>query len=772
MSFGRCKCSAFVMASSLNYAMQVRNLERGVDVLVATPGRLVDMVEKDRVSLRLIKYLAIDEADRMLDMGFEPQIRRIVEQLDMPLAGARQTLLFSATFPNDIQMLASDFLSNYIFLAVGRVGSSTELIAQKVEFVEDMDKKRHLKDLLHARREAVNSGKQELTLVFVETKRRADFLESWLSRNGFPAVAIHGDKVQVERERVLRSFKSGTTPIMVATDVASRGLDIPNVAHVVNFDLPQCIDDYVHRIGRTGRAGKSGLATAFFNSKNFSLAKALADIMKETNQEIPPWLGEYDGQSFDVGNNGMLRNYRSSKFSGRDFRRGSKVEKKNSNTSYSNYSCSTATDHHAPAYADYSNSLADQQLGCQLGYESIEPSVLVALTDERPFLQRGGEKKTDRPPPRARLRSLSVPSSSSSGQVSMEGNKDDALKCLRIGKEALDAGDPARALRFITKARRLDPSLPVDDLLSKIDQKSGAKPRADSIGAVPSPVDQPSIRKRAQSNDPSSTSPSLAGAYTEEQVTIVRDIKRKKDYYEILGLEKNCSEDDVKKAYRKLSLKVHPDKNKAPGAEEAFKIVSRAFQCLSNEESRKKYDLTGTEEVVYDQRAARQGTAHGFNGFYEAEFDADEIFRNFFFGGMHPATTQYRTYNFRTGTGQRNGDNGSDGFNLRFLIQLLPVLLILLLNFFPSSEPVYTLSRSYPYEHKFMTQKGVNYYVKSKKFEQDYPPGSAERAGLELKVERDYVSILAQNCRYEMQRQQWGFVTETPHCEMLRQFDV
>lgn len=193
---------------SLNCTLQVRNLERGVDVLVATPGRLVDMVEKNRVSLRMIKYLAIDEADRMLDMGFEPQIRTIVEQMDMPPAGTRQTLLFSATFPNDIQvclllfpwnnlsracmvqilkslafiefvfsnacllnfvfphlfsilqMLASDFLSNYIFLAVGRVGSSTELITQKVEFVEDMDKKRHLKDLLlHAKGEAVHHGK-------------------------------------------------------------------------------------------------------------------------------------------------------------------------------------------------------------------------------------------------------------------------------------------------------------------------------------------------------------------------------------------------------------------------------------------------------------------------------------------------------------------------------------------------------------------------------------------------------------------------------------
>lgn len=191
-----------------------------------------------------------------------------------------------------------------------------------------------------------------------------------------------------ERERALRSFKNGTTPIMVATDVASRGLDIPDVAHVVNFDLPRCIDDYVHRIGRTGRAGKSGLATAFFNSKNISLAKALMEIMKEANQEVPCWLAEYAEQSFDVGNNnGMSRNHRSSKFSGRDFRRGSKFGKKNS-TSNSNYDYSTATDDYAPAHVDDSYgspanyncpnmvevASADQSLGHGLGYESIEPS--------------------------------------------------------------------------------------------------------------------------------------------------------------------------------------------------------------------------------------------------------------------------------------------------------------------------------------------------------------------------------------------------------------
>ncbi|KAH1232958.1 hypothetical protein AAZX31_09G098400 [Glycine max] len=299
---------------------QLRELERGVDILVATPGRLVDLLERARVSLQMIRYLALDEADRMLDMGFEPQIRKIVEQMDMPPPGMRQTLLFSATFPKEIQALASDFLSNYVFLAVGRVGSSTDLIAQRVEYVLESDKRSHLMDLLHAQRETGVNGKQGLTLVFVETKKGADALEHCLCVNGFPAASIHGDRTQQERELALRSFKTGNTPILVATDVAARGLDIPRVAHVVNFDLPNDIDDYVHRIGRTGRAGKMGLATAFFNEGNLNLAKSLADLMQEANQEVPAWLSRYAARAIYSGGN---RNRKSggSRFGGRDFRK-------------------------------------------------------------------------------------------------------------------------------------------------------------------------------------------------------------------------------------------------------------------------------------------------------------------------------------------------------------------------------------------------------------------------------------------------------------------
>ncbi|KAJ7980558.1 DEAD-box ATP-dependent RNA helicase [Quillaja saponaria] len=298
---------------------QLRELERGVDILVATPGRLVDLLERARVSLQMIRYLALDEADRMLDMGFEPQIRKIVQQMDMPPPGVRQTMLFSATFPKEIQRLASDFLASYIFLAVGRVGSSTDLIVQRVEFVLESDKRSHLMDLLHAQRANGVQGKQALTLVFVETKKGADSLEHWLCMNGFPATTIHGDRSQQEREYALRSFKSGNTPILVATDVAARGLDIPHVAHVVNFDLPNDIDDYVHRIGRTGRAGKTGLATAFFNENNASLARALADLMQESNQEVPAWLSRFAARSSFGG--GRNRRSGGGRFGGRDVRR-------------------------------------------------------------------------------------------------------------------------------------------------------------------------------------------------------------------------------------------------------------------------------------------------------------------------------------------------------------------------------------------------------------------------------------------------------------------
>ncbi|KAK1413949.1 hypothetical protein QVD17_29686 [Tagetes erecta] len=356
----------------------------------------------------------------------------------------------------------------------------------------------------------------------------------------------------------------------------------------------------------------------------------------------------------------------------------------------------------------------------------------------------------------------------------MDGNKDEALRCLNIGKQALALNDRVRALKFISKAQRLDPSLPVQDLLSNLDSNhpvnnSPNSPKSPANGAGAG--DSSGVRSRVPATGSGSGSGSVS--YTDEQVMIVREIKMKKDYYEILGLEKSASVEDVKKAYRKLSLKVHPDKNKAPGSEEAFKKVSKAFQCLSVDESRKQYDVIGSDEVVYERRGRGGGGGGYNNGFYH-DVDAEEIFRNFFFGGMNPrATTQFTGFSFGSANGVRmqGGGNGSSG--MRTLLQVLPVLLILLLNFLPSNEPVYTLSRTYGYDHALTTQKGVNFYVKSSEFEQDYPLDSEERLKLEERIEHDYVSILSHNCRLEIQRLHWGYYQqETPNCDRLKKFEA
>ncbi len=216
-------------------------------------------------------------------MGFEPQIRRIVEQEGMPQGDDRQTMMFSATFPPNIQRLASDFLRDYIYLTVGRVGSASKDVSQALEYVEQQEKIDHLMRFLLT----IEEG---LILIFVETKRSCDYIEDILCAKGFPACSIHGDKSQREREDALRSFRGGHTPVMVATDVAARGLDIPNVTNVVNFDLPTNIDDYVHRIGRTGRAGNTGAALSFINEKNTNIARELRDLLSENDQDVPAWL--------------------------------------------------------------------------------------------------------------------------------------------------------------------------------------------------------------------------------------------------------------------------------------------------------------------------------------------------------------------------------------------------------------------------------------------------------------------------------------------------
>jgi len=319
-----------VVYGGANVGEQMRDLDRGCHLLVATPGRLVDMLERGRISLEHCRYLVLDEADRMLDMGFEPQIRRIVEQDNMMKTGQRQTLMFSATFPKEIQMLARDFLHDYIFLAIGRVGSTSENITQKVVWVEEHDKRSFLLDLLDAAGlNQTTESEPSLTLVFVETKKGADQLDEYLYREGFPVTSIHGDRTQREREEALKRFRCGRSPILVATAVAARGLDIPNVKHVINFDMPSDVEEYVHRIGRTGRMGNLGLATSFFNEKNRNLTKDLVELIVESNQELPGWLEALAMESRSFGGGRPRGGRGKSNFGSRDYRMEGRREQNN-----------------------------------------------------------------------------------------------------------------------------------------------------------------------------------------------------------------------------------------------------------------------------------------------------------------------------------------------------------------------------------------------------------------------------------------------------------
>lgn len=225
----------------------------------------------------------------------------------------RHTMMFSATFPPNIQRLASDFLNDYIFLTVGRVGSASKDVTQTVEFVEEHDKMETLMRFLLT----IDEG---LILIFVETKRSCDYVEDVLCTRGFPACSIHGDKSQREREDALRAFKRAATPVMVATDVASRGLDIPNVTQVINYDLPTNIDDYVHRIGRTGRAGNTGSALSFVNEKNSGIIRDLRDLLDENEQDVPPWLNQMCQYTGGRGGGGRRGRNSGNSFGGRDFR--------------------------------------------------------------------------------------------------------------------------------------------------------------------------------------------------------------------------------------------------------------------------------------------------------------------------------------------------------------------------------------------------------------------------------------------------------------------
>uniref|UniRef100_A0A803N4Q2 J domain-containing protein n=1 Tax=Chenopodium quinoa TaxID=63459 RepID=A0A803N4Q2_CHEQI len=295
----------------------------------------------------------------------------------------------------------------------------------------------------------------------------------------------------------------------------------------------------------------------------------------------------------------------------------------------------------------------------------------------------------------------------------MDGNKDEALKCIGIAKEAIASGNKDRALKFIRIAQRLNSALSLDDLIAVCEKMDSSASGPSENG---SHVDK---SETGVSSGPKSGEVSNGERnYTEEHVKLIKQVTKNMDYYAVLGVEKTCSVEEIRKAYRKLSLKVHPDKNKAPGAEEAFKKVCKAFKCLSEEDSRRQYDQTGlVDDFEYnEQHNVRRRRRRTNNDFFDDEFDPDEIFRAFF-------------------------------------------------------EPEYSLQRNYSYQFPRVTEKyGVEFFVKSPDFDRSYPLGSAARENIEENVIQDYKNLLGRYCHIELQRRQWSRNLPTPHCEKLQSF--
>jgi len=262
-------------------------LNQGVEIVIATPGRLIDLLEIGVTNLKRVTYLCLDEADRMLDMGFEDQVRKICGQI----RPERQTLFFSATWPNTIQHLAHDLCRSELppmHVTIGSQGlKANKAITQHIELIYESgyaleQKKQEMLETILG-----NMGKQKL-MIFSQTKRGCDKLAQQIRWNRHNADSIHGDKKQEDRDWVLQKFRDGQINILVATDVAARGLDVKDVTCVINYDMPSSIEDYVHRIGRTGRAGAKGEAVSFFSAtENGKMARELISVLQSADQHVP-----------------------------------------------------------------------------------------------------------------------------------------------------------------------------------------------------------------------------------------------------------------------------------------------------------------------------------------------------------------------------------------------------------------------------------------------------------------------------------------------------
>ncbi|KAL0073368.1 CCHC-type zinc finger transcription factor [Phycomyces blakesleeanus] len=274
----------------INMGEQSDVLNRGPHMVVATPGRLMDMLTKKKFNLDICKYLCMDEADRMIDMGFEDDVRNIMSYFK----SQRQTLLFSATMPKKIQDFALSALVQPVVVNVGRAGAANLDVIQEVEYVKQEAKMVYLLECLQKTPPPV--------LVFAENKNDVDDIHEYLLLKGVEGVAIHGGKTQEEREFAIRSFKEYKKDVLIATDVASKGLDFAQIQHVINYDMPKEIEDYVHRIGRTGRSGKTGVATTFINQHcSEQIRLDLKHLLREAKQRVPPFLAAMDDPSEKYG---------------------------------------------------------------------------------------------------------------------------------------------------------------------------------------------------------------------------------------------------------------------------------------------------------------------------------------------------------------------------------------------------------------------------------------------------------------------------------------
>ena len=279
---------------------QIRELKQGSDIVIGTPGRIIELIEKRFLYLKLIQYLVIDESDRMLDMGFEHQMNDIVFNSQMPDKNNRVNYMFSATIPKNVIEISKKFMRDECYLISNKNNfdkneyNTNENVEQKIYYVEDNDKIGKLHEIFQKI--------QGNAIIFLETKKSVDNLENFLSKRNYNVLAIHGDKPQIQRQEAIRLFSNGEVPILIATDVASRGLDFPNVSYVFNFDMPKNIEDYIHRIGRTGRVGNKGMAISFYNEKNKVIAEDLVKEMKKAKQEIPDFLEKFDYDNLDDDN--------------------------------------------------------------------------------------------------------------------------------------------------------------------------------------------------------------------------------------------------------------------------------------------------------------------------------------------------------------------------------------------------------------------------------------------------------------------------------------